>query len=182
MAPHRNRMVRTALVAAILASLTLALPSLSFAHDIATDVTIQAFVKPEGQRLYFLVRVPLEAMQDFQFPQFGRGYIDIEAADSMLREAAIWWISNNVDLYEDGTLLVDGEIAAVRISLPSDRSFRSYEEAFANVNGPPLSGRPQLPWQQALLEVLFEYPIGMTQGISSIPSFWAVVRVRSRLR
>ncbi len=159
MAPHRNRMVRTALVAAILASLTLALPSASIAHDIATDVTIQAFVKPEGQRLYFLVRVPLEAMQDFEFPQFGRGYIDIEAADSMLREAAIWWISNNVDLYEDGNLLVDAEISAVRISLPSDRSFRSYDEAFANINGPPLPGRPQLPWQQALLEVLFEYPI-----------------------
>jgi len=178
-APHRNRMVRTALVAAILASLTLALPSASIAHDIATDVTIQAFVKPEGQRLYFLVRVPLEAMQDFEFPQFGRGYIDIEAADAMLREAAIWWISNNVDLYEDGNLLVDAEISAVRISLPSDRSFRSYDEAFANVNGPPLPGRPQLPWQQALLEVLFEYPIENEAARFSIDPKFARLGIRT---
>ena len=101
MISNRRRLVRTTLVAAILAAATLALSSTSVAHDIAADVTIQAFVKPLGQRLYFLVRVPLEAMQDFEFPQFGRGYIDIEAADAMLRDAAIWWISNNVDLYEE---------------------------------------------------------------------------------
>jgi len=156
---NRRRRVRIVTVALIAAASMLALPAASVAHDIVADVTIQAFVKPVGQRLYFLVRVPLEAMQDFEFPQFGRGYIDIEAADSMLRDAATWWISNNVELYEDGTRLVDGEITAVRISLPSDRSFRSYEAALANVTGPPLPGRPQLPWQQALLEVLFEYPI-----------------------
>lgn len=159
MTPHRKPAVGIGLVAGLLALVTIATPSVSVAHDIASDVTIQAFVKPKGQRLYFLVRVPLEAMQDYEFPQVGRGYIDIEAADSMLRDAAIWWISNAVDLYEDGALLSDGEITAVHISLPSDRSFRSYEEAFANVTGPPLTGRPQLPWQQALLDVLFEYQI-----------------------
>ena len=148
MTPHRKPAVGIGLVAGLLALVAIATPSVSVAHDIASDVTIQAFVKPEGQRLYFLVRVPLEAMQDYEFPQVGRGYIDIEAADSMLRDAAIWWISNAVDLYEDGALLSDGEITAVHISLPSDRSFRSYEEAFANVTGAPLTGRPQLPWQQ----------------------------------
>ena len=72
MAPHRNSVVGIGLVAVMLVLLTAAIPSVSVAHDIASDVTIQAFVKPEGQRLYFLVRVPLEAMQDYEFPQFDR--------------------------------------------------------------------------------------------------------------
>ena len=163
----------------MLVLLTVAIPSVSVAHDIASDVTIQAFVKPEGQRLYFLVRVPLEAMQDYEFPQFDRGYIDIEAADSMLRDAAIWWIANAVDLYEDGARLAEGEIAAVHISLPSDRSFRSYEEAFANVTGPSLPGRPQLPWEQALLDVLFEYQIENDTARYSIDPKFARLGIRT---
>ena len=37
------------------------LPWCAPAHDIPNDVTVQAFVKPEGQQLHVLVRVPLEA-------------------------------------------------------------------------------------------------------------------------
>jgi hypothetical protein len=151
--------VRAGSVAALLALSALVMPAALAAHDIPADITVQSFVKPEGESLRFLVRVPLEAMLDFQFPQWGGGFIDIPAAEPMLREAAIWWISNNVDIYEDGGLLAGAELAAVRISLPSDRSFRSWEAALANVSGPPLPGRPQLPWQQALLDVLFEYAI-----------------------
>ncbi len=179
MTPHRKSGVGIGLVALVLVFLTGAIPSASVAHDIASDVTIQAFVKPEGQRLLFLVRVPLEAMQDYEFPQVGRGYIDIEAADSMLRDAAIWWIANAVDLYEDGTLLAEGQIAAVHVSLPSDRSFRTYEEAFANVTGPPLPGRPQLPWQQALLDVLFEYQIENDAARYSIDPKFARLGIRT---
>ena len=61
--PHRKSGVGIGLVALVLVFLTGAIPSASVAHDIASDVTIQAFVKPEGQRLLFLVRVPLEALQ-----------------------------------------------------------------------------------------------------------------------
>jgi len=151
--------VRAGSVAALLALATMVMPAALAAHDIPTDITVQAFVKPEGQSLRFLVRVPLEAMLDFQFPQWGQGFIDIPGSEPMLREAAIWWIANNVDIYEEGEQLADPQLVAVRVSLPSDRSFGSWEEALANVSGPPLPGRPQLPWQQALLDVLFEYPI-----------------------
>ena len=47
------------------------------AHDIPNDVTIQAFLKPEGQRLHLLVRVPLTAMRDINFPGARPGYLDI---------------------------------------------------------------------------------------------------------
>ena len=54
---------RVALIA-LVAGLVLAFPAPQSAHDIPGDVTIQAFVKPEGQRLRLLVRVPLEALSD----------------------------------------------------------------------------------------------------------------------
>jgi len=33
-------------------------------HDIPSDLTVQAFVKPDGERLRLLVRVPLKAIRD----------------------------------------------------------------------------------------------------------------------
>ena len=47
----------------------------------------------------------------------------------------------------------------MRVSLPSDRSFASYEEALAHVTGPPLPPETEIFWQQAMLDALFEYPI-----------------------
>src|SRR5262249_8356575 len=38
------------------------------AHDIPNDVTVQTFVKPDGSRLRVLVRVPLQAMRDMDYP------------------------------------------------------------------------------------------------------------------
>ncbi len=38
------------------------------AHDIPSDVTVHAFVKPAGGRLQLLVRVPLKAIRDLDFP------------------------------------------------------------------------------------------------------------------
>src|SRR5437868_11057406 len=52
----------------------------AFAHDIPNDVTVQAFVKPAGQRLQLLVRVPMSAMRDVVFPTTGPGYLDLERA------------------------------------------------------------------------------------------------------
>jgi len=53
----------------------------ALAHEVPTDVVIQAIVKPENDTLNLLVRVPLEAMRDVNFPQTGPGYLVISAAD-----------------------------------------------------------------------------------------------------
>ena len=50
-------------------------------------------------------------------------------------------------------------VVEVRASLPSDKSFASYEEALAHVTGPRLPDNTELYWNQGLLDVLFEYPI-----------------------
>ena len=156
-------------VTAVLVGLLLvSLPAATPAHDIPNDITIQAYVKPEGQRLRLLVRVPLEAMRDMSFPLLGPGYLDIANADSELRNAAILWISDDMEIYEDNALLPDPEIAAIRVSIPSDKSFRNYDDALAHVMSPRLPDGTMLYWQQGLLDVLFEYPITSDQAEFSI--------------
>jgi len=151
----------------------LVVPFLSFpcgapAHDIPNDVTVQAFVKPEGAHLHLLVRVPLKAMRDVNFPERGPGYLDLARAGAMLSEAATLWIANFIEIYEGDARLPKPQIVATRISLPSDRSFISYEEALAHVAGPPLSNDTNVYWDQTMLDVLFEYPIQSEQSHFSI--------------
>ncbi len=161
--PSWNPRVVIALAAAVLL-----LPSRSPAHEIPNDITIQAFVKPGGQRLRVLVRVPLRAMRDMEFPLRGPGYLDIGRADSELRNAAMLWIGNEMRLFEGDTDLGRPEIVAVRASIPSNRAFRSFEEALAHVTGPRLPDDTELYWEQALLDVLLEYPIASSQSDFSI--------------
>ena len=55
-----------------------------------------------------------------------------------------------------------------RISLESDRSFTSYDAALAHVTGPQLPDSTELYWDQAMLDVLFDYPIHSDQARFSI--------------
>ena len=38
------------------------------AHDIPNDIAIQVFFKPEGQQLHYLLRIPLKAIREVEFP------------------------------------------------------------------------------------------------------------------
>lgn len=136
-----------------------AAPSPSLAHEIPADVTAHVFVKPEGGRLRVLVRVPLEAMRDMDFPLVRGDYLDAAAAGPELRNAALLWIAGEMRLYEDGRPLPPLEVVAVRASIPSDRSFSDYDAALAHTLGPPLGADTWLVWTQALLDVVLEVPI-----------------------
>ena len=66
--------------------------------------------------------------------QRGPGYLDLARVDLLLPDAAILWISDFIELYEGDTRLPRRpQIIATRVSLPSDKSFGSYEEALAHV-------------------------------------------------
>ncbi len=163
--PNARGPLATAL---LVAGLLLAAPSHPVAHDIPGDVTVQVVVAPEGERLRLLIRVPLGAMRDFIFPQRGPGYLDIPAARSMLRDAMMVWVGDELEVHEDGRPLTGQQLRAVRVSLPSDRSFASYEDALAHVTGPPLPPETEIFWQQAMLDALFEYPIRSDEAQFSI--------------
>jgi len=137
-------------------------------HEIPSDITARIIVKPAGNRLELLVRVPLEAMQDVTFPTRGPGYLDIANADQALGDAAMRWLANDIEIYENGRRAPPSKLIAVRASIPSDRSFTDSVSARSLVLGPPLPDSTELVWQQALLDVLFEVPIDAEGAAFSI--------------
>jgi hypothetical protein len=146
----------------------LALPYRAVAHDIPNDVTIQTLVKPRGERLHLLVRVPLKALRDIDFPERGPGYLDLARVEPLLTDAATLWISDFIDIYEGGARLPKPRVVETRISLESDKSFASYEQALAHVTGARLPVKTDVYWNQTMLDVLFEYPIHSDQSRFSI--------------
>jgi hypothetical protein len=154
-----SRIVSGVIKSGLLLALSLApLQSLT-AHEVPTSVVVQTIVKPDGNELDVLVRVPLEAMRDVNFPETGRGYLVISEADEFLRDAATVWIAQEITLYENDEPLSDWRIDGVRLALPSDRSFERYQQALATVLSPRLADDEDLQRDQAMLDVLIRYPI-----------------------
>ncbi len=78
----------------ILAAIAIAVVAVGatvLAHDIPNDVTVQAFLRPDGRRLRFVVRVPLSAIRDVQIPRRGPGDLDLARAESARRHGATIW-------------------------------------------------------------------------------------------
>ncbi len=140
----------------------------SSAHEIPAAVTVQSYIRAEGDVLRMLVRVPLGSMRDIQFPLRGPGYIMIEEADPYLRDAAVLWLVDYLQLFENDELIERPEVVATRISLPSDRSFVSFDNALEHILGPPLPATTDLIWNQSMLDVVLEYPIESDESRFSI--------------
>jgi hypothetical protein len=102
------------------------------------------------------------------YPRRGAGLLDLARADAALRNAAALWIADNVELYENDTRLGPPRLVDARVSLESDKSFASYEQALAHVTGPRLPNNMELYWEQGLLDVLLDYPIGSDRSDFSI--------------
>jgi hypothetical protein len=165
---HRRAFVVRMAIAAV-AALVVGWPIRSAAHDIPADITVRAFVQPEGHRLRLLIRVPMSAMRDIDWPlSKPDGYLDLTRIDPFLRDASTLWIADDVDLFEGDTRLAYPEVRAVRLSLETDAAFATYEEALARVFGPPLPDDTKLFSNQGLLDVLFEYPVQSDRSAFSI--------------
>jgi mono/diheme cytochrome c family protein len=154
-------------------------PSSPGAHEIPRQTLVQAIVKPDGQRLRLLVRVPLEAMRDVEFATRGPGYLDLAGSDSLLRDAARLWVAEGVTMFENGTRLADPRIVVARASLPSDGAFASYGSAIAHLTGPRLPASTELPWTQAMLDVLLEYDIASEAADFAIRPAYAGLGIRT---
>jgi len=142
------------------------------AHEVPGSVTVQVLVRQQDDRLQILVRTPLEAMQEMQFPVDVRGILDLEEvrARGLLTEAANRWITPNLDLFAGDAKLPAATVRAVRLSIPSDRSFTDSGSALEHIRGPPLPATTQLVWRQALLDVHLETPLD-AQSVEGRPRF-----------
>ena len=77
---------RAALSLLVLLAVAQALSLRLAAHDIPADTTVRAFIKPDGQRLRFIVRVPLSMLgtpaPDFLFTATRAGLGEVSADDT----------------------------------------------------------------------------------------------------
>ncbi|HKF67843.1 MAG TPA: HupE/UreJ family protein, partial [Vicinamibacterales bacterium] len=172
-------------LAAALVLVVCATPTVAGAHDIPADVTIQAFLKPDGHRLRLLMRVPLEAMRDLSVPtrpgtNTGAGsLIDLARLQPLLAGAATVWVVQNIDLYENDAPLPAPSLLDLRVSLPTDRSFGSYEDALRYVTGQRLPDTTDVSWTTGMLDVLLETPISSDRSQISIRPRLARLGVRT---
>ena len=152
-----RRAIRSGVATLLLTTLLLlTIPSTPTAHDIPAEVIIHAFVRPEGNRLHLVLRMPLILLMDMNLPQRGPGYLALAYIEPAL-EATIDEAAASIDLYEDGRLLtkVSGE---ARISRPSNRSFATFTEAIAHIAGPKLPQDTNVFWNQGFFDAHLEVP------------------------
>jgi hypothetical protein len=133
------------------------------AHEVPATVVVRTFVKPEGERVRLLVRVPLESMRDVSFPTRGAGLLDVGRAQPTLRDAAQLWIADGLRLRVGDRALGAPQVVAVRAALPSDRAFDSYDGALRAVQTLPLPVSTEIPVGQLMLDVLLDVP---TNGVA----------------
>jgi hypothetical protein len=165
------------LSAACLIAAACTLPAILSAHDIPNDVTIQTFVKAEGQQVHLLVRVPIIAMRDIIFPQKDADNIDLVRAESQMHDASTLWVGDDVKLFEGDTQLAPQQVLAVRASPADDRSFENYDSANALLTSAQRQADVSL--KTGYLDILFAYPIQSATSRFSIDPKWARLGVRT---
>jgi hypothetical protein len=149
---------------AAVAAVAVVLTSTVSAHDVPDDVTVQAFLRADDGRLSLAVRVPLTAMRDVDVPPRPGGYVDLARVEPALRHAATVWLVQGIEILQDGQPLPPGTLVGVRLSLPSDRAFASFDSARAQIAGAPLDPATQVMWEQGALDALIEYPLARPGG------------------
>ena len=118
-------------------------------------------------------------MRDLVFPLKGPGYLDFARLQTEPRDAARIWIADYIRIYEDTRELPEENIVATRISLPSDRSFVSYDSALVGVMAPPPPNETEVMWDQLKLDVLLEVPIENENARFSIDPMLAHLGVKT---
>ncbi len=134
------------------------------AHEIPQRVAINMFVRPSDSTLQLLVRVPLEALRDVEFPLLRDGSLDLTRVTPLLREGIAVWLQPGLRVFENGRELPVGSVQAFRLASPSDQSFSAANTAFSAVTEAHRTQAPvnALNWitrEQALLDVILQYPI-----------------------
>ena len=154
----------------ILLVIWMGLSSLSWGHDIPSVATIHIYIKPENNQLNVLLRVPLETLGEIDFPKRGPGYLDFSNIEGALEDAVDVYLMQGFNVFEADVLLKEKQIQAVRVSLPTDKSFISYESASKNFSNPALNNSADLYWAQGVLDAWIILPIESEDSAFAIES------------
>ncbi len=134
------------------------------AHEFKLDAVMTSFVKIEPDRADLVIRAPLYLFKQEKFP-IKNAQVDIADSAPAL-ERAIDGIKHDVVLFEDGEPL-SPSTARARLSLPSDRSFESYDRAASHVSE-PIASDTQIYVDQGYVDAHLVYPIRSPKSVFAI--------------
>ena len=181
----RDTLRRRARWSFVCASVVVLLPFVNAANrPVPEVVNITVFSRIDAHRLELLVRVPLAAIKDIQFPTRGDGdTLDLPMLKSMLPGAARYWVARAFDVSDNRQALPVPQVADTRVSISGDQSFDSYRSAASHFSDPELPADEQLFWQQTWFDIryLYELPAGEPRVVVTPRVADLGVRVSTRL-
>jgi HupE / UreJ protein len=125
------------------------------AHEFKLEAVISAFVTVEPGQAHFVVRAPLYIFKSAKFP-IKNAEIDVpQSTDAIARATAA--LQQDVVLFADGRPLRSSS-ATGRVSLPSDRSFDSYEDALRHISE-PVAPDTHVYVDQGFVDAYITYPL-----------------------
>lgn len=131
----------------------------SQAHEIPSGAKVQVFLNQDEQLLTLLIRAPMSAIKEVEFPLINGTYLNLAKVKPSLEEAAQLWFTDNLKIFQNSKPLFGPSIKNVRISLPSERSFIAYETALAHVQKKEWDLPENLVWSQQYLDIELAYPL-----------------------
>lgn len=132
--------------------------SLARAHEFTLDAAINAFVTVEPGEAHLVARAPLYLFKSTRFP-VKNIEIDVPQSGAAI-ERALAAIQKDIVIFENGRKLTASR-ATGRLSLPSDRSFQSYDEALRHVSE-PVAPDTQIYIDQGYVDAHITYPLQTT--------------------
>jgi hypothetical protein len=139
------------------------------AHDVPLERVLPVFVKVEPDVLHLLVRVPLDALPDVQFP-VKANEIDLQVSGPPIDDA-LSRIAEALTISENG-MTVRPSSRRARLSLPSDRSFAQFNSAAAHVAAPLAPDMVIYPGQ-GFVDAHLAYPIRSPRSMFALQSTFA---------
>ena len=153
------------LAAWCLLALAAACAQMARAHEFKLDAVLNAFVKIEPGEVQLVIRGPLYLFRSAKFPIRNNTQIDVDKSGPAI-ERSLAAIKQSITLFENGRPLVASR-ASGRLSLPSDRSFESYEEAASHVSEPP-EPDTSIYIDQGYVDATVTYPISSPNSVFAI--------------
>jgi hypothetical protein len=138
--------------------------SVAQAHEFKLDAVMNAFVKVESGRAELVVRAPLYLFKSARFPVAGIE-LDVRQAAPAI-ERSLLAIQKDITVYENDRPLTASS-ATGRLSLPSDRSFESYDHAIRHIDE-PLEPDTHIFIDQGYVDARISYPISSAASEFSI--------------
>jgi hypothetical protein len=136
------------------------------AHEYKLDIAMNGFVRIDRDEAHLVIRAPLYLFRTLRFPVKGIE-VDVDGAGTALARS-VEAIERDVVLLQDGRPLA-AKSGRARLTLPSDRSFESYERAVANIEAPIEPGT-SIVVDQGYVDAHIVYPIASPGAVFSVRS------------